>query len=180
MMLSILVLTLACAAPQAAGAKPAPAVQKVELTDKEKADLKKQRDLADAFMRRAAELAFKKLDGDPKQARGKEKEARLVLEKRLAKKRQFDSGTETEELAEFQRQVREANQLDVKLTNQALAELLKASVLHLLNDKEIRQLEEEVSKATTGTTAEDVRRALSAEFRAKIVRELAAKKKKTS
>src|SRR5262245_2039608 len=131
MMLPILVLSLTLNSSLGAS-------QKQELSEKEVAELKKQRDLADAFMRRATEAALKNLEKAPKDDKDKgvkAKENRDALQKQLAKKRYFDSGTKAEELAEFQRWLKEADKSGVKLTDQALQELIKASVLHQLDDK---------------------------------------------
>jgi hypothetical protein len=145
---------------------PAPA----DPADREAADLTRGRDAAEAFMRRASELALKRLDESPQAV--KPDEIRETLRKHLAKARYFDSGTAPAELAEFSRQVKEAASSGVKLTDRARNELVKSAVLHLLDDEDIQRIEEEVCREKGGLSVEIVRQALASELRARIVRDL--------
>jgi hypothetical protein len=163
LLLSLALHATPAAAPlAAAGGQKGPA-------EKEVAELKKQRDLADAFVRRLAELALKDDKVD--------KEKRAELRKQLEQKRFFGSGTTAEELAEFRRQLEEADRAKIKLNDQALQELLRATALDRLDDKALRKAEEAFRRENGDVSAEVLRRAVAAEFRARIVRELRAKKK---
>src|SRR5262245_12751683 len=159
-----LVLALALA-PALAGRLPAQGDKKADIPEQELAALKKQRDLANDFMRRATERALKEPAKGDKEKSGHEKAARETLQKRLAPPRYFGSGTGPEELARFRSLLQEADKEGVKLTDQALHELIRAAVLHRLDDKALKQDAEEVRKQHEGATDETIHRALSAEFR---------------
>jgi hypothetical protein len=152
--------------------------QSQDLTPKEIVDLRNERDLADTFMHQALTLAAKKLEKAPGKDGDKKLQAdRKLLEKLLAHKHFFDYGTAPAELSIFHSQVAKAGKLDIKLTDQAVKELIKVAVLRQLNDKDIQRVAEEVGKAHGGVPADAVFRALSDEFRARIIREMALKKR---
>jgi hypothetical protein len=155
----------------------------VKLTEKEQAELKARRDLADVVLRKAAEQALKNLEKvakDDKLSKAqveKLKADRAVLELGLGRPRFFESGTTPQDLLEFQAALQAADKLGVQLDERSVQELLKASVQGLVDDKGLKAIQEEVRKQQGGASAEAVLRALRDEFRARIVRELAKKKK---
>ena len=112
----------------------------VAQTDTDLANLKKQRDLADAFMRQATQTALDAVAKDTKDP-AKAKIADYLRDQ-LKRERYFVG-----QAAEFAALLDEADRVKVKIGDQALLELVKASVRHGLSDKAIRQLKEEVRKA---------------------------------
>jgi len=144
-----------------------------ELSVKEIAALKTQRNISDAYMRQATQMA---LDNLEKAAKDK-KAGKEILQKNLSRKRYFDSGTAVKELVEFKRQLKEADEAKIKLTDPALQELIKAAVEHQVDGKGLKKIEEDVMKQYAEATCQTILDALAAEFRARIIRELNAKKK---
>jgi hypothetical protein len=144
-----------------------------ELSAKEIATLRMQRDIADTYMRQLAQVALKNLE---KAAKDKNA-AKETLRKDLKRKRYFDSGTDVKELVEFKRQLKEADEAKVKLGEPALRELVKAAAQQQVDDKGLTNIEQDVMKQYAQATPQAIQDALSAEFRARIIRELNAKKK---
>jgi hypothetical protein len=155
------------------GSQPLQAGKDNELSAKEIADLKTQRNIADAYMRLATQMA---LDNLEKAAKDK-KTGKEALQKHLGRKRYFDSGTDVKELVEFKRQLKEADEAKIKLTDVALQELIKAAAEHQVDSKALQKIEEDVRKQYAEATSQTILDALAAEFRARIIRELNAKKK---
>jgi len=183
MLLPTLVLPLALLLAPAPQGKTDPQPKHTELTEKEAAALKQQRDLADAYMRKLLERAVKTLEKAPKAdkvGRIQEEKDRIAMEtlkQRLEEKRYFGTGTGPAELKAFKTQVLEADRLAIQVNDQALKELLRGAVLLQVDEKGLKEVEDEVRKQQGGATPEAVARALRDEFRARIVRDLLAKKK---
>jgi hypothetical protein len=153
--------------------------KKGETKEPDLAELKKQRDLADAMMRKVTEQALKNLDKAAKDTKD-DKTAQAIregLQKRMASKRYFGTGTSQDELAAFQSGLKEADQAGIKIGGEALNELIRSSVYQRVSDKEIKSLAQEVGKQNGNATADNVLRAVAAEFRARIAVELKDKKK---
>ena len=148
------------------------ASQTGEPSAKELAALKTQRDIADAYMRQATQVALQKLETVKDS-----KSTREILQKNLSRKRYFDTGTDAKDLAAFTQQLKEADQAKIKLGGEALKELLKASVQGQVDDKGFAKIDDEVRKQYAAATLQAIQDALTAEFRARIVRELNARKK---
>ena len=144
-----------------------------ELSVKEIAALKTQRNIADAYMRQATQMA---LDNLEKAAKDK-KTGKESLQKHLSRKRYFDSGTDVKKLAEFKRQLKEADEAKIKLTDPALQELIKAAAEQQLDSKGLQKIEQDIMKQYAEATSQTIHDAVAAEFRARIIRELNAKKK---
>ena len=143
-----------------------------EPTEKEIAALKIQRDVADAYMRKATQLALKNLEKVKDSNSSKE-----MLSKHLERKRYFDTGTTKPDLVAFAAQVAEAEKAKIKLTDPALEELIKAAVLHQVDQPGLTKIEEEVRQQYPQATSAFIMNALAAEFRARIIRDLNVKKK---
>jgi len=144
-----------------------------ELSAKEIVALKTQRNIADAYMRQATQRA---LDNLKKAAKDK-KTGMETLQKHLSRKWYFGSGTEVKELVEFKRQLKEADEAKIKLTDPALLELIKAAAEQQVDSKGLQKIEQDVMKQYAEATSQTIHDALAAEFRARIIRELNAKKK---
>jgi hypothetical protein len=172
-LLMALVLSLGCLL----GTQALQAGKDNELSAKELAALKSQRTIANDFMRQATEVALKNMKKGTKEKSAKEKSPKELLQEKLARKHYFDSGIEVKDLTEFARLVKEADKAGIKLKDEALQELIKASVLQLVDEKAIKMIEEDVRKRHDEATSKEVRDALSAEFRVRIIRDLQAKKK---
>jgi hypothetical protein len=155
------------------GSQPLQRGKDNELSAKEIAALKIQRNIADAYMRLATQMA---LDNLEKAAKNK-KTGKEALQKHLGRKRYFDSGTDVKELVEFKRQLKEADEAKIKLTDVALQELIKAAAEHQVDSKGLQKIEQNVMKQYAEATSQTILDALAAEFRARIIRELNAKKK---
>src|SRR5205085_9252875 len=123
-----------------------PLIAQGQPTDKELIELKAQRDLADAFMRKAAEKALANADKA-------DKTAREGLQKRLKQKRFFDTGTTREELIAFQGMVKEADASGVKVSGDALQELILASVARGVDKKDIKAIAEDVAKSSGASSS---------------------------
>jgi hypothetical protein len=155
------------------GSQPLQVGKDNELSAKEIAALKTQRNIADAYMRQATQMALDNLEKAAKDRKtGKE-----TLQKHLSRKRYFDSGTDVKELVEFKRQLKEADEAKIKLTDPALQELIKAAAEHQVDSKGLQKVEQDVMKQYAEATSQTILDALAAEFRARIIRELTAKKK---
>jgi hypothetical protein len=170
---------------------------KAEPSEKELAALKAQRDLANDFMRASAEQAMKNLAKAPKDDKaGKEKadkaaEIRESLQKLLKQGRIFKGGTSRDDLAVFSRALKDADKEGIKVSGEALRELIRAEVKHQINDKEVKSLAESIGKEhdkdvkaiqefhgkAFKQNADGVLEAVAAEYRVRIVTELKAKKK---
>jgi hypothetical protein len=155
------------------GLQPLQAGKDNEMSAKEIAALKTQRNIADAYMRQATQMA---LDNMEKASKSK-KTGKETLQKNLSRKRYFDSGTDVKELVEFKRQLKEADEAKIKLTDPALQELIKAAAEHQVDGKGLQKIERDVMKQYAEATSQTILDALAAEFRARIIRELNAKKK---
>ena len=155
------------------GSQPLQPGKDNELSAEEIAALKTQRNIADAYMRQATQRA---LDNLKKAAKDK-KTGKEALQKHLGRKRYFDSGTDVKELVEFKRQLKEADEAKIKLTDPALQELIKAAAEQQLDSKGLQKIEQDVMKQYAEATSQIIHDALAAEFRARIIRELIAKKK---
>ncbi len=175
-------LALAVVLALGTGWLPAQGDKKLELSAQELAALKKQRDLANAYLRQLTEQAINALDEALKVGKvdkdkiGKERQARVLLQRQLA--HYTGLKTSPEELTNFHQLLKEADRQGIKLNEQALQELVRATVQHRLDAKGLKQVEEAVRKENPGVTSDEVQRALTAEFRARIVRELNEKKRK--
>ncbi len=167
---------LALAFHLALGATPPASQGDAKGEGKELAELKKQRDLADAFMRRVTEQALKALDQEKAAKEAKKGERKLVresLQAQLKQKHFFKTGDDP---AAFQRGLKAADQEGIKLDNAAVHELIKASVFQRVDDKTIKSLAAEVGKEHAAD-ADAVLRAVAAEYRVRIANDLKAKKK---
>ncbi len=173
MIVQAAVLALALLAP---AASPPASQGDAKGEGKELAELKKQRDLADAFMRRATEHALKALDQEKAEKETKKGERKLVrdtLQKQLKEKHYFRTGDDP---AAFQRGLTAADKEGIKLDDAAVHELIKAGLFQRIDDKTINALAAEVGKQHSAG-ADAVLRAVTAEYRVRIAHDLQAKKK---
>jgi hypothetical protein len=142
-----------------AGAEP---VKKADL-DK----LKTKREVANDFMRLAAEHTLKLLKSD---AKPEEAPKIKYLEKQLARPDYFKGGTKPEELLDFILWVAEADRLGIALRDEDLNKKLQTEFCGRLNKDARKQIEEAVRKKYSDASPEFIMNSLRDEFRVHLAR----------